>query len=115
MTPRAFALLLLTLAGSALAAGGDLPPSYVELPPGRYAVGVRGMLCTVCARAIAAEWLKLPEIEKAAVDFDKEEGIITIRLDKTIQVNDLYKGLRRAERLANLGGRYELRLIKYLP
>ena len=115
---RLHALLLLPLifAGAALAAGfADAPPSYAELPPGRYTVGVRGMLCTVCARAIAAEWAKLPEVEKAVMDFDKDQGVVTIRLDKTIQVNDLYRGLRRAERLANLGGHYELRQIKYIP
>ncbi|MFI5345756.1 MAG: heavy metal-associated domain-containing protein [Elusimicrobiota bacterium] len=112
----ALPLLLLTLAGTALAAGfADAPPSYAELPPGRYSVGVKGMLCTVCARAIAAEWMKLPEVQKAVLDFDKEQGIVTIKLDSTIQVNDLYKGLRRAERLANMGGRYELRTIKYIP
>ena len=99
-----------------LAAGDDSPPpSYQELPPGRYSVGVHGMLCTVCARAIAAEWEKMPEVEKATVDFNKDQGIITVRLDKTLQVNAIYKGLRRAERLANMGGRYDLRLIKYIP
>ena len=109
-------LLPLTLAGTALAAGfADAPASYAELPPGRYAVGVRGMLCTVCARAIAAEWAKVPEVQKAQMDFDKEQGVVTIRLDATMQVNELYKGLRRAERLANMGGHYELRTIKYIP
>jgi copper chaperone CopZ len=116
MTLRALAFLLLALAGSAVAAGdADAPPSYQELPPGRYAVGVRGMLCTVCARAIAAEWKKIPEIETASVDFEKEQGVIVVRLDSTMQVNALFKGLRRAERLAALGGKYDFRQIKYIP
>ncbi|MDE2142009.1 MAG: heavy-metal-associated domain-containing protein [Elusimicrobia bacterium] len=116
MRLRLLALLPLALAGTALSAGfADMPAAYSELPPGRYSVGVHGMLCTVCARAIAAEWGKLPEVEKAVLSFEKEQGVVTIRLDSSIKVNDLYKGLRRAERLANMGGHYELREIKYLP
>ncbi len=115
VTLHALALFLLTLAGSARADLPPLPASYNELPPGRYSVGVRGMLCTVCARAIALEWAKLPGVEKATVDFDKEEGVVTVRLDRTIQVSDLRKALRRAAKAANLGARYELLQIQYLP
>jgi len=116
MRLKALAVLLLALAGAASAAGdGELPPSYQELPPGRYSVGVHGMLCTVCARAIVAEWSKIPEVEKATMDFNKEQGTVVIRLDSTMQVNALFRGLRRAERLAALGGKYEMRQIKYIP
>jgi len=89
--------------------------AYEELPPGRYSVTIMGMTTTVCARAIAAEWKKLPAVENAAVDFDKESAVVTIRLDKTLRVAALRKALRRAEKLANLGARYEMRDIKYLP
>ena len=115
MRIRGWAVLLLTLSGAALAAGDAEAPTYQELPPGRYTVGVHGMLCTVCARAIAAEWAKMPEVEKATVDFEKEQGTVTVRLDKSLQVNSIFRGLRRAERLANMGGRYEMRQIKYIP
>jgi hypothetical protein len=104
--------VLLLLAAAARAANA---PAYSELPPGRYTVGVRGMICTVDARAIAAEWAKLPEVEKSSVDYEKETGIVSVRLDRTLQVSSLRKALRRAERTANLGARYELRDIQYIP
>jgi copper chaperone CopZ len=110
-----FLALLLLLAAAARAANAPGAPAYTELPPGRYAVGVRGMICTVCARAIAAEWAKLPEVEQSSVDFDKESGVVAVRLDRTLQVSALRKALRRAERTANLDGRYELRDIQYIP
>jgi len=115
MTIRALATLLLALAGAARASSPALPLYYSELPPGRYSVEVRGMLCVVCARAIAAEIAKLPEVEKAAMDFDKEQGVVAVRLDRTLQVAVLRKALRRAEKTANLGARYELLRIQYLP
>jgi copper chaperone CopZ len=108
-------LALLLLAVSVRAADAPAAPAYTELPPGRYSVDVRGMVCTVCARAIAAEWAKLPEVEKAAVDFDKESAVVTVRLDRTLRVSVLRRALRRAERVANLGGRFELGAIRYIP
>ncbi len=115
MPLRVLALLLLVAAGSARAGTTALPTYYSELPPGRYSVGVRGMLCTVCARAIVQEWAKLPGVEKAVMDFDKEQAIVTVRLDRTLPVSALRKALRRAEKDANLSARYELLQIQYLP
>jgi hypothetical protein len=109
-------IALLVLAAAARAA--DAPgaaPAFKELPAGRYAVVLNGMLCTVCARAIAAEWAKLPEVESAAVDFEKESGVVTVRLGRTLRIKTLNKALLRAERTANLGQRFELREIKYVP
>ncbi len=104
--------LFLVLAGAARAEG---PITYTELPPGRYTVAVHGMICTVCARAIAAEWAKLPEVDKASMDYEKSSGIVSIRLDRTLPVAALRRALRRAERTANLGARFELRDIAYIP
>lgn len=112
---RVLFALLLSLAGAARASAPALPLYYSELPPGRYSVDVRGMLCTVCARAVAAELAKLPEVEKASMDFDREQGVVAVRLDRTLQVSALKKALRRAEKAANLGARYELRQIQYIP
>jgi hypothetical protein len=113
LLPMRFALLSLILLSAAARAGGPAP--YVELPPGRYAVAVHGMICTVCARAIAAEWAKLPEVDKASMDFEKESGVVSVRLDRTLQVAALRKALRRAERVANLGAHFELRDVQYIP
>ena len=89
--------------------------TYRELPPGRYAIEIRGMICTVCARAIAAEWAKDPGIAKAAVDYQTESGVIDVRLDRTLQVSALRKALRRAEKVSNLGARFTLGDIRYIP
>ena len=111
---RVLALLLAAVLSSpALAAPSPTAREFSELPPGRYAIGVTGLISTVCGRAIAAEWAKLPEIEAASVDFDKSTAYIAVRLDRTIKVASLRKTLRRAERLANLGARYDLRDISY--
>jgi hypothetical protein len=119
MGPRVLALaLLLALLLAASARAANAPGSavaYRELPPGRYSLELRGMICTVCARAIAAEWAKLPEIAKASVDYHGESGVIDVRLDRTMQVSVLRKALKRAERLANMGGRFTLGEIRYIP
>ena len=105
-------LLALTLAGSASAAPVTTR-EFTELPPGRYTIALTGMISTVCGRAIAAEWARLPEVESVTVNFDKSEATVSVRLDHTLRVASLRKTLRRAERLANLGGRYDLRGIAY--
>jgi len=108
------ALLLLAAAAKAADAPGPAV-SYRELPPGRYSLELRGMICTVCARAIAAEWAKLPEIDKASVDYHAGSGVIDVRLDRTLQVSVLRKALRRAEKVSNLGARFTLAEIRYIP
>ena len=110
-------VLVLLLAASARAANAPAGQAvaYRELPPGRYTLELRGMICTVCARAIAAEWAKLPEIAKASVDYHTETGLVDVRLDRTMQVSVLRKALRRAERVANMGGRFTLGEIRYIP
>jgi hypothetical protein len=118
MTARSIGFLLLLLAGRALGAGDAALPAPVEytvLPPGRYSIEIRGLRSTVCARAIAAEWAKLPEVESAAVDYEKEEAVVAVRLDKKLKVAALRKALRRAERTANLNAHYDMRLIRYIP
>ncbi len=110
---RTVALLVaLTLAAPAYAAAPNAR-EFTELPPGRYTIGLSGMITTVCGRAIAAEWAKIPEVEAASVDFDKSTAYVTVRLDRTLRVATLRKTLRRAEKLANLGARYDLREIAY--
>lgn len=108
--PSTAALFLL-----ALASLGAAPPAYKTMPPGRYALEIRGMLCTVCARAIAAEWSKLPEVQKATVDYDREVATVTVRIDKTLDASDLRRALRRAEKVANMGAKFEMRDITYQP
>lgn len=86
---------------------------FTELPPGRYTVSLAGLQTTVCGRAIVAEWSKLPEVESASVDFEKSLAHITVRIDRTLKVASLRKTLRRAEKLANLDARYDVREITY--
>lgn len=115
MRSRVLALVLLLAASARAANAPGQAVAYRELPPGRYSLELRGMICTVCARAIAAEWAKLPEIEKASVDYHTETGLVDVRLDRTMQVSVLRKALRRAERVANMGGRFTLGEIRYIP
>lgn len=72
------------------------------------------MLCVVCARAIKAEWAKSPELEKVEVRFDEASATVMVRLDSSLPVAVLTRGLRRAEKTANLGARFELGDIHYL-
>ncbi|MDX6770088.1 MAG: heavy metal-associated domain-containing protein [Elusimicrobiota bacterium] len=114
-------LLCVALASCAAAAAAapapakPAPPAYEELPPGRYSMSVTGMVSTVCSRAVAAEWGRLPEMEKVEVDFDAERAVILVRLDRTLKVSTLRRALRRAEKLARLGARYDLKDIEYVP
>lgn len=110
---RALALAVAFLLAPAVRAAAPTTREFVELPPGRYTISLTGMLTTVCGRAIAAEWSKIPEVESATVNFDKSEATLSVRLDRTLKVVALRKGLRRAERLANLNARYDLRDISY--
>lgn len=112
---RTLALLALLAGPAAAAAPEPVAPAYEELPPGRYGMAVTGLVTTVCARAVAAEWSRLPEVEKATVDFDAERAVVLVRLDRTLRVAALRKALRRAEKLSGLGGRYDLRDIVYKP
>lgn len=107
------------LVAALASAAGAVPPTsptareFKELPPGRYTVTLTGLISTVCARAIAAEWAKLPEVESATVDFDHASADLVVRLDKTVKTASLKKSLQRAERLANLGGQYAIWEITY--
>ena len=108
--------VLLALAAAARAADAPGPSvTYTELPPGRYSIEIRGMICTVCARAIAAEFAKDPGIAKAAVDYHTETAVVDVRLDRTLQVSALRKALRHAEKVSNLGARFTLGDIRYIP
>lgn len=110
---RAALFALAVALASAASAASPTTREFVELPAGRYTVSVSGLLCTVCGRAVAAEWAKLPEVESVTVDFDKSHAILAVRLNQTLKVAALRKTLRRAEKLANLGARYDVRDISY--
>lgn len=106
--------MLLALTAPALAASTPARSrEFSELPPGRYSIVLTGLVSTVCGRAIAAEWASLPEVEAASVDFDKSTAQVAVRLDSVLPVASLRKTLRRAEKRANLGARYDLRGITY--
>lgn len=109
MRLRALAAALL----ATLALGAAPAREFQELPPGRYSLSLSGLLCAVCARAVAAEWAKLPEIEAVSIEYEKPRATITVRLDRTLKVATLRKALRRAEKLANLGVHFEVHDIVY--
>ena len=111
------------LAATACAAWGapafNLPSeeavAYKELPSGHYAVKIIGMLTTTCGRGIEIETMKLPEVEAAKVDFDKETLVLTIRLNRTLRLSALRKALHLASDRVNLGADYFVGRITFLP
>lgn len=88
---------------------------FNDLTPGRYAVGVSGMLTHACARALALELGRLPEVSQASADFETEEGILTVKDGGLLRVSSLRRALDRAARRVNLGSDFELRSVRYLP
>jgi copper chaperone CopZ len=110
---RALVLLLAAALTSPARSATPGAREFTELPPGRYTIEVTGLLSTVCARAIASEWAKLPGVESASVDFEKSAAIVSVRLDSTLKVASLRKTLRRAEKIANLGVHYDMLGISY--
>jgi copper chaperone CopZ len=72
------------------------------------------MLCTVCAKAITAQWTKLPEVKSAAIDFNRERAIVSVRLNKTLPVDNLRASLVEAQKVSNLGVQYEIGRIEPL-
>jgi hypothetical protein len=110
---RILALTLAALLASPCRAAAPTAREFTELPPGRYTIAVTGLLSTVCARAIASEWAKLPEVESASVSFEKSSATVAVRLDRTLKVALLRKTLRRAEKVANLGVHYDMLDISY--
>ncbi|PIR18830.1 MAG: hypothetical protein COV48_05375 [Elusimicrobia bacterium CG11_big_fil_rev_8_21_14_0_20_64_6] len=110
---RVFTFLLAAALLSPGPAAASTAREFTELPPGRYSIILTGLISTVCSRAIAAEWAKIPEIESASVDYGKATAHITVRLNRTLQVSALHKALRHAEKLANLDAHYELHDIAY--
>ncbi|MEK7233439.1 MAG: heavy metal-associated domain-containing protein [Elusimicrobiota bacterium] len=110
---KALAFLLAAALTTPAFAAATVAREFTELPPGHYTIAVTGLISTVCARAISVRWSQLPEVESAFVDFDKSTASVTIRIDRTLKVSSLRETLRRAERLANLGARYDLHEIAY--
>ncbi|NNN05958.1 MAG: hypothetical protein HKL90_08685 [Elusimicrobia bacterium] len=115
MKVSAWALAVLLLGAAASAAPAPSARADAELPAGRYAVPLKGLLCAVCARAIAAEWAKLPEVESVKLGYDSGPAVVTVRLGRTLTIASLRRALRRAEAVANLRARYELGDVAYIP
>jgi hypothetical protein len=111
---------LLLAAGAAWAAPGfNLPSeaatSYKTLPSGHYAVKVIGMITTTCGRGIEIEVMRLPEVEEAKVDFDKETLYLTVKLNRTLRLPALRKALHLASDRVNLGVDYFVGRITFIP
>lgn len=96
-------------------ARGAQPKRLQDLIPGRYAVRVTGMLCAVCAKTIVAELSKLPEVESAKADFEKDQILVTIKLERTLRLSALRRSLRLAAKRVNLGTQFEIEDMRYTP
>lgn len=85
----------------------------VDMTAGRYAVKVSGLLTRTCEKAVAQEVARLPEVEKAGADFEKDEVYLVIRLGKTLRASALRKALARASKRVNLGSPIEIERVRY--
>lgn len=118
MKGNPFLLAALIAAGillSPLSARGAEPKRLQDLASGRYAVRVSGMLCAVCAKTIVAELSKLPAVESAKADFEKDQILVTIKLERTLRLSTLRRSLRLAAKRVNLGTQFEIEDIRYTP
>ncbi|MBI5239265.1 MAG: hypothetical protein HY926_02235 [Elusimicrobia bacterium] len=89
--------------------------AYKRMPSGHYAVKVIGMLTTTCGRGIEIETMRLPEVESAKVDFDKETMFLTVRINHTLRLPTLRKALHLASDRVNLGVDYFVGRITFIP
>jgi len=89
--------------------------AYQELPSGRYAVKIIGMLTTTCGRGIEIELMKRPEVASAKVDFDTEALVLTIKRSRTLRLSALRRALHSAAERVNLGADYLVGKITFLP
>lgn len=88
---------------------------YKELTAGRYSLKVTGMLCHACARTLVLELGKLEEVRSVKADFEAEQVLLEIPLERVLPVSRLRKALQRASKRINLGTRLEITDIRYLP
>lgn len=105
--------------GAALAASAvdaPAPPrEYKELTAGRYSLKVSGLLCYTCTRAVARELERLEEVQSVETDFEAEQVLIEIKLDRALSPAALRRALQRAAKKVDLGTRFEVAGVQYLP
>lgn len=106
-------LILGLLLAALPAVAADSPAALRDLTAGQYELKLSGLLCWACARAVAVELSRVPGVERASADFDRQAIEVSVKSDKTVPAAQVRKALRRAERLANLGGHYEVVSLAY--
>lgn len=84
-----------------------------DLTAGRYELKLRGTLCAACLRAVAQELAKHRAVEKASTDVPAESVRVAVKSDQVLPAADVRRALRRAERAADLGARYEVAAVRY--
>jgi copper chaperone CopZ len=87
----------------------------VDLHGGTYEIKLRGLICTACTRAIVEELAKDEAVQEAKADFDNEQVLVKIKLDKTLTASALRKALKRAAKRADLGTKFEVKDVVYRP
>lgn len=106
--------LLVALAANAFPKGGkDDSHPLIDLTAGRYAVKVSGLLTRTCESVVASEVSRLPEVEKAGADLERDEIYVVVRLGKTLRASVLRKALARASKRVNLGSPIEIEAVRY--
>ena len=105
------ALLFVLLSGDRPARARE--PYFADLSSGRYEIGIDGLLCHTCARLATDEVAGLSEVQKAAVDFDREVLVVTVRPGRTLAISRLRKALKRAAKRVDLGTKFTVRSVLY--
>lgn len=112
-------VLSLIMMGAALSAGAvdtSVPKrEYRELTAGRYSLKVSGLLCYTCTRAVARELEKLAEVQSVKGDFENEQIILEIKLDRTLPVAAVRRALARASKRVDLATKFDVVGVQYLP
>jgi len=88
---------------------------YKVLRQGRYKCVVSGVLCNACTRAIVEGLKRVKGIKDA--EFDFEDGLLVLTVEKGAQVRTgkVVRALAHAARRVNLGSRFKITDIRYIP
>jgi len=88
---------------------------YKVLREGRYKCVVAGVLCNACTRAVVEGLKKIKGIKDAKFDF--EDGFLWLYIEENAQVSTrkIRRALAHAGRRVDLGTRYQITDIRFVP
>ena len=88
---------------------------FKTLHPGTYECRVAGMLCMACAQAIIKAVGEVEGLERAEVDFDQVLLRFTVAAGRAVPTSAVERALKRAESRVDLGTKFKLVKVRYVP